>query len=529
VRAAIKARALPELDARLGALLTVSELARGRLPDEEVERIEAVLERAGSRLRLGTALTVVAFAGPTGSGKSSLFNLLAGSELSTAGVLRPTTAIAQACVFGNVRADELLDWLNVPRRHHVSADDYEGLVLLDLPDHDSTEIQHRLEVDRLINLVDLFVWVVDPQKYADASLHEGYLRPLATHARVTLIALNQADKLTEAERRTCVADLYRLLEVDGMEGVEVVVTSARTGEGVDELRRLIGERVRQRRAAAERLASDVERTADQLATFCGPAPRDVGREEHGRLVTTLADAAGASVVAEAVARSHRRDAALATGWPITRWLRRFRQDPLRRLHLKESTGGRTSLRPASGFQRAQIESAVRSLVKHATEGLPEPWPETVQKRAGRPTDDVLRELDAAISKADFKEVRPRWWTLAGGLQTLLAVAAGVGFLWLTVLFMLQWLQLPRPPIPDVNGNVPVPTVLLVAGLFLGFILGAFFAMLARVGAARRRSRANASLLAQVDTVADDQVIKPVALEVAAYREFCDALGLAGRR
>ena len=36
--------------------------------------------------------------------------------------------------------------------------------------------EHRLEVDRLVELVDLLVWVLDPQKYADAALHDRYLR-----------------------------------------------------------------------------------------------------------------------------------------------------------------------------------------------------------------------------------------------------------------------------------------------------------------------------------------------------------------
>ncbi len=80
-------------------------------------------------------------------------------------------------------------------------------MLLDLPDHDSTERQHRMEVDRLVQLVDMLIWVVDPQKYADAALHDRYLIPLAQHAGVMMIVLNQADRLTPAEREQCLKDL----------------------------------------------------------------------------------------------------------------------------------------------------------------------------------------------------------------------------------------------------------------------------------------------------------------------------------
>ena len=123
--------------------------------------------------------TVVALAGATGSGKSSTFNALAGVELSSVGVRRPTTSWATACVWGQEGADELLEYLGIAPRHQVMRDSLldlgkedsalQGVVLLDLPDHDSTEVSHHLEVDRLIELADLMVWVLDPQKYADAA------------------------------------------------------------------------------------------------------------------------------------------------------------------------------------------------------------------------------------------------------------------------------------------------------------------------------------------------------------------------
>ena len=102
----------------------------------------------------------------------------------------------------------LLDWLGVLPRHRfaresaLDGDDeagLRGLVLLDLPDFDSVERTHRLEVDRLLGLVDLMVWVVDPQKYADRVLHDGYLRQFRRHRDVTVVVLNQADRLAPAD------------------------------------------------------------------------------------------------------------------------------------------------------------------------------------------------------------------------------------------------------------------------------------------------------------------------------------------
>src|SRR5882762_4684985 len=81
---------------------------------------EAVLKRAGERLRLSSNHTVVALAGGTGSGKSTLFNALSGATFSPPGVTRPMTRHAHACVWGMQGAAPLLDWLGVQRRHRFA-------------------------------------------------------------------------------------------------------------------------------------------------------------------------------------------------------------------------------------------------------------------------------------------------------------------------------------------------------------------------------------------------------------------------
>src|SRR5665648_238550 len=211
---------------RLDALGRAVEAGRDVLAPDLKSDAEQVLSRAGDRLRLPER-TVVALAGPTGSGKSSLLNAMAGHDVAEVAVTRPTTSEALAIVRGD-GAGPLLDWLGVRRRHHLGGEG-DGLVVLDLPDHDSVATDHRLEAERLVALVDLMVWVVDPQKYADAAVHEQYLRGLAGHRDVLLIALNQVDRLTPAELQACHRDLERLLAQDDLAGVPVLDVSARTG------------------------------------------------------------------------------------------------------------------------------------------------------------------------------------------------------------------------------------------------------------------------------------------------------------
>src|SRR5687767_13525967 len=180
-----------DVSARLDALSAAVEAARGRIDDEALASAAELAERASGRLLLSGEHTIVALAGATGSGKSSLFNRLTDLDLAGVGVRRPTTSWALACAWGPDGASELLEWMGIPPRHQVSrmsmldpsaeAERLDGLILLDLPDHDSTEVEHHIEMDRLVRYADALVWVLDPQKYADAAIHDRYLRPLAAY------------------------------------------------------------------------------------------------------------------------------------------------------------------------------------------------------------------------------------------------------------------------------------------------------------------------------------------------------------
>ena len=537
MRQALARRPALDLEDRLQALAAALGVAEARLDPESVALGRAVVERAGQRLRLGPELTVVALAGATGSGKSSLFNALAGVELSKVGVRRPTTGEAHACVWGAEPPGALLDWLAVPYRFHqgstvTAARDLDGLVLLDLPDHDSTEMSHRLEVDRLVELVDLMVWVLDPQKYADAAVHERYIRPLAGHQGVMLFVLNQVDRLDVRARRACLADLRRLLTEDGLAGAAVLATSTRTGEGIGELRDRLSEVVAERRAAAERMAADVDRAAERLFASCDQRrkPGRVSRSEREALIGDLADAAGVDFVADAVRRSHLHRSKLATGWALTRWLRRLRPDPLARLHLSKpgAITGRTSLPPPTPIQQARVARGLRRVAEAAGGDLPDPWPRLVRGAATAEEAGMPDLLDRAVGGAELEAGRrPRWWAVAGSLQILLALTAAVGALWLLVLFGLDWLRLPDPPTLRVR-RIPLPTLLFLGGLLGGFLAGVLSYQFARIGAGRRQRTARRRLLGRIEELADERVLRPVEEEIGAYVRLCDSLRRARR-
>ena len=519
------------LDERLAALREAANLAAGRLDSEDVEEARAVVEKAGARLGLGVHLTVVALAGPTGAGKSQLFNVLAGTELASVGRRRPTTSAGEAAVWGE-GGDALLDWLEIGRRHRVDADGLGGLILLDLPDFDSVDTSHRLEAERVIALADLVLWVVEPQKYADASLHDRYLRPLATHANAMAVVLNQADLLPPADVVAWRTDMKRLMTEDGVPPVPLAVVSARTGEGVLELQRLLAERVAAHDAAVARLAADLERAVEPLAAACSGKAHGIRRADRERLQAALEDAAGVPTVIRAVGDAHRRRGALAAGWPFLRWLRRLRPDPLRRLRLPESPQPqvRTSMPPPTDVQRAQVASASRQLADGAAEGLPQPWPRLVREPAVAADDRVADRLDRAVAGADLSVWSPRWWRVAGLLQKLLALAVAAGATWLVALAVLGWLRIEDiVPLPKIEG-IPIPTGLVLGGAVAGIVLAFAARLLNGASANRRARRAARSLRQQIDAVAQELIADPVNRELGVREELCSAISIAqGRR
>ncbi|MFI7433531.1 GTPase [Micromonospora haikouensis] len=541
------------LIARLAAVRRFLEAADGQLPDTQLVPAHTLVERAGTRLALSRDHTVVALAGATGSGKSSLFNALARFELSPVGVRRPTTGVAHACVWGPLDgATRLLDWTGVLPRHRfvresaLDGDDesaLHGLVLLDLPDFDSVQRSHRLEVDRLLGLVDLVIWVVDPQKYADRVVHTSYLREFHRHRDVTLVVLNQADRLPPAELPRVLADLRRLLDADELGGVPLLATTAVDPNGITELRATLERTVAERQAALRRLGGDVDTVVAGLAELVAAEPPtdvpDAGPSSG--LTWALAGAAGVPAVAEAVEGAYRHRAAASTGWPLVRGWRRLRPDPLRRLHLPgpptggdavdpaESPVAATSVPDPTAAQRSALGLAVRAVADRAGADLPDPWATAVTTAARSRLGDLPDALDRAVAQTDLGlDRRPAWWRIVGGVQWLVTLAAVAGLGWLALGYALRALGLPALDHPRV-GEAPLPTVLLLGGLLAGLLVAASTRPVVRWAARRARGRAEKRLTLAVGAVGQEHVVEPMRVVLARHGQAWQALRDAARR
>ncbi|MGD2051579.1 MAG: 50S ribosome-binding GTPase [Acidimicrobiia bacterium] len=258
-------------------LLDTVDLAVARAaPITTEERWEHAAARARElRTRqgfLGETL-VLAVAGGTGVGKSSLVNALAGEALVSVSTLRPHTEEAIAILPEEPEPDllTLLDALGITERHAHPG--FPHLAIIDLPDMDSVVSWHRHRVEELIPRVDGVMWVLDAEKYADRALHQDFLAPLATHRDQFVFVLNKIDRLRSGQIGDVEAHLCAMLDDDGYPDVEPFAVAADPAEGrrlgIDGLRDHLTTRLDAKRIMLGKLVADALVLVRDLGTSAG--------------------------------------------------------------------------------------------------------------------------------------------------------------------------------------------------------------------------------------------------------------------
>ncbi|WP_326795966.1 YfjP family GTPase [Streptomyces sp. NBC_01808] len=577
-------RAEGPLRGRLDALRELVGLSRTRLDGRTLAEAGRVLDEAADRQRLSLDHAVVAIAGATGSGKSSLFNALAGAPLSDVGVRRPTTSQPAACAWrgaGDHAPTLLLERLGLPARAARPLRDdlgLRGLVLVDLPDHDSAVDEHRRRVEDLLRRVDAVIWVVDPEKYADAALHERYLQPLAGYAEVMFVVLNQVDRLPANAVGQVLDDLRRLLDEDGLAlgehgepGACVLSLSALTGEGVGDLRAELVSFIAERRVAERRLTADVDEATARLREVYVGDGGGGGLDERVRaeFEDRLAEAVGAAATGQAAEQLWLREAEQACGARLAELWRRRRAGTAPvggakgrvrpggagdRLSRPGSDGqpadaGALMPEPRDGQQglvpaRAVVEQAVRTVAEEAGAGLPAPWAKAVREAGVRGAEGLADGLtrQAADPEAGVESPgpdasgaggpaagepaagdgpgpgavpRPRWWSVVGAVQRGLLGAQALAVLWLVAALS---------GVTGVPWPLPLAVVAVTAAAGPGLALACRFA--ARGAARRYGEEAERRLRESAAASGRARVLEPMVAELLRYREVREQYAVA---
>ena len=581
----------------------------GRVPETVLLDAAATLERLSQRRELSTEHTVIGFFGATGSGKSTLFNAIAGQNIALSAPTRPTTSTVQAAIWEAEGSEELLDWLGIDKRVYPQtqalaaegeASDGNGagkhnkaggaaapnavtepapglfnrirravggrgemrtrtggLILLDMPDFDSVTTTNRDLAARMMRYVDVLVWVVDPQKYADAVIHRDFMVPLAASGAQALCVLNQADKLAPAEVPAVLASLTRLLQAEGTEAHLLsapIAVSARTGEGVDVLRDLLAQVAAAKSLSLQRTDAQLHATASQLRTYAGGEGTVLAGayalDAEQKLVKACYTSSQAEQVLQAATASYRRTAGQHTGWILTRWMSRLKADPLRRLHLgqqdetkstskAEKSAGMlgsdsenapelvaSSLPPLSAAQKAGMANAVRQYSKQMAARIDEPWKRSMKEAALSREAELPELLERDMVRIDYGLGRTRApWVIFNALQWIALLSALVGVGWLTLISGMAYLQIQLPPAPTPEGSpVPLPTLLLLLGVLLGIASAGVGRLLTAMGSRYYARKLRGRLQTGVEKAVQSCVVAPVQQEAKrlnAYRKALD--------
>ena len=581
----------------------------GRVPETVLLDAAETLERLSQRRELSTEHTVIGFFGATGSGKSTLFNAIAGQNIALSAPTRPTTSTVQAAIWEAEGSEELLDWLGIDKRVYpqtlalaaegeategngagkhnkaggVAAPNAVtepapglfnrirravggrgemrtrtgGLILLDMPDFDSVTTTNRDLAARMMRYVDVLVWVVDPQKYADAVIHRDFMVPLAASGAQALCVLNQADKLAPAEVPAVLASLTRLLQAEGTEAhllAAPIAVSARTGEGVDVLRDLLAQVAAAKSLSLQRTDAQLHATASQLRTYAGGEGTVLAGayalDAEQKLVKACYSSSQAEQVLQAATASYRRAAGQRTGWILTRWMSRLKADPLRRLHLgqqdetksaskAEKSAGMlgsdsenapelvaSSLPPLSAAQKAGMANAVRQYSKQMAARIDEPWKRSMKETALSREAELPELLERDMVRIDYGLGRTRApWVIFNALQWIALLSALVGVGWLTLISGMAYLQIQLPPAPTPEGSpVPLPTLLLLLGVLLGIASAGVGRLLTAMGSRYYARKLRGRLQTGVEKAVQSCVVAPVQQEAKrlnAYRKALD--------
>ncbi len=207
--------ALAEIEAELDDLVALIERMPDWRPGSALLAQAAWLQKKLQQIRASwDSRLVVAIVGPSGTGKSTLLNALAGAELAETGLTRPTTRHVTAYAGEATAADPLRQELGDTAMRIVTsgrAEALEYLTLLDTPDT-NTLPENQAILRRVLERADLILAIFPAQ---NPRLHDNlaFLRPFVErlpHDHVIPV-LNMIDRVPADELDEVVGDFHRAL------------------------------------------------------------------------------------------------------------------------------------------------------------------------------------------------------------------------------------------------------------------------------------------------------------------------------
>ena len=365
--------------------------------------------RAGVRLGLGVEATVVALAGPTGAGKSTLFNALAGAELTPPATgARPRRRRPRRS--GATSATPCSTGWRSRRRHQRRRAARTGSCCSTCPTSTRSRPSHRIEVDRVVGLADLWCGSSIRRSTPTACCTSATCARSPATARRWSPCSTRPTGSTPAACGHASPTSSGLLAADGLAGVPVLAAlgdapamgSTRCATSCE---RACRARARPRSRGSRPTST---RSRRRWRPRCGGGRAgEVGARRAAALTAALGDAAGVPAVVAAVAGSHRAPRRAGHGLAVRALGPAASPGPAARGCGCPARRRPRSCRPARArrcrrprpVQRAQVDAAARALAARAAGDLPQAVARARPRRRARARGRAPRRRSSAPSRA----------------------------------------------------------------------------------------------------------------------------------
>lgn len=473
------------------------------LNQELHETWDSVAKRQGA----SEALSVIAFAGASGVGKSELINSLTESAACEVGTHRPSTKVPQGVFCAQANPTQLLELIGVTQSTGISQSEFsrgipENLVFVDLP---ALEYEPAREATAAtLRGADVIVWVTDPQRYADASFVDSVLS--FPHVENTIVVLSHADTLNETQHERILEHLRDILTEHGLGDLPIYSAGRRLENLTSELLSKIVDMTSQGDARNTAFVSALHQgisdfvQASELDQVKPEALAELNESFDNPLKTEAL--LNLSPTADRMADAYKRAAAFWIAWPVLTWIVGFKPSK------KQSPDSRTTLPGIPSVNDWVLRHDAQTVTRQRTKHLPPKWRTFFTSHSASLELPLVEALNLALSMQKVQSAPKRaWWKLWWIGQWILFLTLIASSLWLLV-WAVGALASMSPPVLWL-GLIPLPALLFVVGLLGGLLWSLWGKHLAFTGAAKFGAKSQEAGNALIAEVSRESYLNPL--------------------